>query len=187
MRLQNLFLIALLAVSCQSGTYRLAFEGRFEQDYSEEESFEPGDNPIGASVAIVSVPIQGAEWPIGWELGFGQGIDSFRIPGGEYELWHRKAWAGVNYAFLDGHWRPYLGTGVQLSQQGVDLTLGGSELKQDTYDIGPYVEAGMRVRFNLSSHFVMGYRRTIGLEGSLGALDVDLEYGQAFVGFGYSF
>ncbi len=187
MRLQNLFLIAFLAVSCQSGSYRLAFEGRFEQGHSQEDIFEPGDNPVGASVAIVSIPIQGAEWPIGWELGFGEGNDSFRVTGGEYKLRHREAWAGVNYAFLDGHWRPYVGAGLQFSQQDVNLTFGGTELKQDAYDFGPYMEAGLRVRFNLSTHIVMGYRRTVGLEGNIGALDVDLDYAQAFAGFGYSF
>lgn len=187
MRPQNLFLIALLAVSCQSGSYRLAFEGRFEQSNSEEDSFEPGDNPIGASVAIVSLPIQGADLPIGWELGYGEGNDSFRIVGGEYKLRHREVWAGVNYAFLDGHWRPYVGAGLQFSQQDVDLTFGGAEMKQNAHDFGPYLEVGMRARFNLSTHFVMGYRRTLGLEGNLEALDVDLDYAQAFIGFGYSF
>ncbi len=187
MRLQNLFLIAFLAVSCQSDSYRIALEGRLERGYSAESSFEPGDDPIGASVAIVSIPVQGAEYPIGWELGYGEGNDSFGIAGGEYELQHRETWAGVNYSFLDGHWRPYLGAGVQFSQQSVDLTFGGSELKQDTDDWGPYLEAGLRLRFNLANHFVMGYRRTMGLEGNIGALDVDLDYAQVFLGFGYSF
>ncbi|MBL4770030.1 MAG: outer membrane beta-barrel protein [Planctomycetes bacterium] len=180
-------LLALLAFSCQSGSYRLAFEGRFAQSNAEEESFTGADKPQGASVAILSLPIQGAKRQVGVEFGVGEGEDSLRIAGGEYELRHREIWLGVNYAFLDGHWRPYVGGGVQYSQQEVNLTFGGSTMERTTEDFGPYVEAGMRVRFNVSTHFVIGYRRTIGLDGNIGATDVDLDYSQGFIGFGYSF
>ncbi len=187
MRLLTPILISLLAFSCQSGSYRLAFEGRFAQAEASEESFDGADEPTGASVALVSLPIQGAKHQFGWEMGVGEGTDSYRIVGGEYELRHREAWLGVNYSFLDGHWRPYVGAGLQYSEQDVDLTFGGATNGQSTDDFGPYVEAGLRVRFNLSTHLVLGYRRTMGLEGSISSMDVDLDYAQAFFGFGYSF
>lgn len=187
MRFLTPILLSLLALSCQSGTYRLAFEGRFAQASSSEESFDGADEPTGASVAMVSVPIQGAKHAFGWEVGVGEGKDSYRIVGGEYELRHREAWLGVNYSFLDGHWRPYVGGGLQYSQQDVDLTFGGASTGRRTDDFGPYVEAGMRVRFNRSTHLVLGFRRTLGLEGNIGAMDVDLDYAQGFIGFGYSF
>lgn len=187
MRILLLMTLSLLAFSCQSGSYRLAFEGRFSHSNSSEDAFEGADEPTGASVAIVSLPIQGAKHQFGWEMGVGEGNDSYRIVGGEYELRHREAWLGVNYSFLDGHWRPYVGGGLQYSQQDVDLTFGGGTTNRRTDDFGPYVEAGMRVRFNLSTHLIVGFRRTMGLEGNIGAMDVDLDYAQGFIGFGYSF
>ncbi len=187
MRIQYLLLLALLAVSCQSGSYRLAFEGRLMQAYADEGFSDSVDEPIGASVVMVSLPIPGVTYPVGWELGAGEGRDSFHFVGGEYKLRHREAWAGVNYAFSDGHWRPYVGGGLQFSQQQMDLTLSGSTLQQNLQDFGPYLEAGMRTHFTRSTHFVVGFRRTFGLEGSVGVSDVDLDYTKAFVGFGYSF
>ncbi|MCA9001118.1 MAG: hypothetical protein KDB61_04280, partial [Planctomycetes bacterium] len=137
MRLVFLLLLALSAQSCQSSPHRLAFEGRLGRATAEESSFNGGGEPTGGSIAVLSLPFQGAN-TVGWEFGLGEGKDTLMLVGGDYELRHREAWLGLHYALLDGHWRPYLGAGIQYTQQDVDLTYDRAKMYNRTHDVGPY-------------------------------------------------
>ena len=179
--------LALSLFSCLGPQHRTAVEGRFVVTETDEELYQDAGDPLGGSLAILSMPIQGATHGLGWEVGFGQGEDSFDLSLGEYALQTEDAWAGLRYTFLDGHWRPYLGVGAQWSQHEVTLEYLGVETSRSTNDIGPYVEVGMQLRLNKALHLSVGYRETIGLEGSLPPLDVDLDTSRSFLGVGFSF
>ena len=179
--------IALGLASCQGLEHKTALEGRVERIETDEDEYSDADVPIGGSLVVMSMPIQGASNKFGWEAGYGAGSDSFDLSSGEYELQSQDAWLGVRYAMSDGHWRPYLSAGVQWTQHEVNLEFLGVETKRATDDIGPYVEAGLQLRFNRSLHMSLGYRETIGLEGHLPPLEVDLDTSRAFLGIGVSF
>ncbi|MEZ5974956.1 MAG: outer membrane beta-barrel protein [Planctomycetota bacterium] len=179
--------LLLGGVSCQSTQSRLALEARYVTADSEESSYDEADSPVGGAFQMSSMPIQGADHRLGWELGLGQSSDSFALPAGSYDLTHREAWLGLRYSFLDGHVRPYISGGVQYTQHAVTLEFGGSTIERKTDDIGPYGEAGLLLRLNPSLHTVLGYRRTFGMEGEMSPLELDLDTRQVFLGVGLSF
>ncbi len=178
---------ALCLGSCRSLEHKTAIEGRFEMVETDEELYQDAGEPVGGSVALLSMPIQGASHRLGWEIGVGRSEDSFDLALGEYTLQSEDAWVGLRYSFLDGHWRPYVSAGAQFTQHEVTLDFMGVETIRRTDDIGPYVEAGLQLRLSRALHVSLGYRETIGLEGSLPPLDLDLDSSRSFLGFGWSF
>ncbi len=133
------------------------------------------------------MPVAGANSLWGLELGVGHAEDDLELGNGEYNLQERSAWLGVRYSFLDGHYRPYVGTGVQFSQHEVTLKFGGAETVRTTDGYGVYGEAGMQMRLTQAWHVLLGYRQTFGIEGSFGGLDLNLDTRRGFAGFGWSF
>ncbi len=173
--------------SCRNLEHKTALEARIDWIDADEEFYQDAGEPVGGSVALLSMPIQGASHRLGWEVGAGSAQDSFDLALGEYSLQTEDAWIGLRYSFLDGHWRPYLSAGAQFSQHEVTLDFMGVETQRSTDDIAPYVEAGLQLRLSRDWHVTLGYRETIGMEGSLPPLDLDLDTSRSFLGVGWSF
>ncbi|HPF14908.1 MAG: outer membrane beta-barrel protein [Planctomycetes bacterium] len=182
-----ILLLALSSTACQSAQQRLAIEWRFDSARAQEDLYEDADPLDGAALSVHSLPIQGADHKLGWELGLGEGKEMFAFTNGTYTLRQRQAWLGLRYTFLDGHWRPYLGAGAQYTRHDILLDYLGNGMEKRADDFGPYLEAGLLVRISKEWHAVLGYRETFGMQAQVDAADLDLDTAQTFVGVGFSF
>jgi len=179
--------IALGLVACTHYQHKSTIELRAVGVQTQEDAFQDADEPVGGALSYVSMPIQGSDNLWSWEFRVGQAEDSFDLTQGSYALSTRDAWLGTRYTFLDGHWRPYLGAGVQYTDHSVTLDFNGMSLERSTDDVGVYGEVGLQLRLTRALHLSLGYRETFGMEGDLAPLELDLDTQRAFFGVGWSF
>ncbi len=111
----------------------------------------------------------------------GQGV---RLKGETFEVS-----AGLNYMYVFGRVRPYLGFGgsiLSLDLRGIDEDV---DLVFDDDDLtaGGYAKAGVLLQISPKSHLGLEYRHFEGGEASLDGTDLSTNYDQFLVVFGTSF
>ena len=189
MRVLTLSCLVLTLVSCQASDQLVAVELRAARASIDDLAGPLGteefiDRPGGGGVSVMTMPIQGADLPIGFELGIDVGTQTHERDLIDNDLWAANAWLGARYEFLDDHLRPYIGGGLVVARDEVHVATSPDSTLSDW---GLYLEVGLRLRVDRRFHVGIGVRRTFELEDEIAGQEIDLDYDQAFISAGLAF